>query len=54
MTPSGAQGPLLPQPRPAAEAGAANNILELELNEFRRGVGLCIYRLSDGLVFAAR
>ncbi|KAI3437744.1 hypothetical protein D9Q98_000192 [Chlorella vulgaris] len=31
--------------------GAVNNILEL--NELRRGVGLCIYR-RDGLVFAAR
>jgi hypothetical protein len=34
-----------------APEGSANNILEL--NEFRRGVGLCIYR-ADGLVFAAR
>lgn len=34
-----------------APDGSANNILEL--NEFRRGVGLCIYR-ADGLVFAAR
>lgn len=32
----------------------ASNILPIrELNEFRRGVGLCIYR-PDGLVFAAR
>lgn len=40
-------------PRPV-KAGGASNILEIELNDFRRGVGLCIYRPSDGLVFAAR
>lgn len=33
-------------------APGANNILEL--NEHRRGVGLCIYRASDGKVFAAQ
>lgn len=33
-------------------AEGANNILSL--NEYRRGVGLCIYRPRDGLVFAAR
>lgn len=35
-----------------ARAEGANNILSL--NEYRRGVGLCIYRPRDGLVFAAR
>ena len=35
------------------QGAAVNNAVPLELTEFRRGVGLCIYR-SDGLVFAAR
>ncbi len=40
-------------PRPMKAQGASN-VLEIELNDFRRGVGLCIFRPSDGLVFAAR
>ncbi|KAL4424880.1 hypothetical protein ABPG77_002103 [Micractinium sp. CCAP 211/92] len=36
------------------KAQGASNVLEIELNDFRRGVGLCIFRPSDGLVFAAR
>ncbi|PRW20849.1 sterol desaturase [Chlorella sorokiniana] len=41
-------------PPPLMKPEGASNILPIrELNEFRRGVGLCIYR-RDGLVFAAR
>lgn len=44
-----------PPPAPAfvRPEGASNIVPIRELNEFRRGVGLCIYR-RDGLVFAAR
>lgn len=41
-------------PLPLVKPEGASNVLPIrELNEFRRGVGLCIYR-RDGLVFAAR